>query len=198
MTARWVRYQRPAQRFFFGDVQGGLGRLLVAMGGASEVGWGQMVAFGTISLGVGHILAGRIGKGIKILESAIAAYDARGEVIYATATGLPLAGISLEMLTNPAKPPLSIILRNFGWVLRVKFFGVRRIEALLDQASRDPHLHEHGATRTDQHEHGPPAQIQAGTRARTAISRESEGSGTASSAATDLVTKIDAALAELR
>ena len=115
--------------------------MLEAIGVASQTGWGQMVAFGTISVGVGHVLAGRIGKGIGVLESAIAAYDARGEIVYATFYKIALAKL-LEMLTSRAKPPLSVILRNFGMVLRVKFFGVRRIEALLEQTGRAPHLHE--------------------------------------------------------
>jgi hypothetical protein len=51
------------------------------------------------------------------------------------------------MLTSRAKPPLSVILRNIGWVLRIKFSGVRRTEALLEQAGRAPHLDEHGTGR---------------------------------------------------
>ena len=47
-----------------------------------------MVAFGTISVGIGYVLAGRISKGIQLLESAITTYDARGEVI-ATYTRIP-------------------------------------------------------------------------------------------------------------
>jgi class 3 adenylate cyclase/tetratricopeptide (TPR) repeat protein len=128
---------KASAEIHLGD-QGALVRLLEAIGVASETGWGQMVAFGTISVGVGHVLAGRIGKGIRLLESAIAAYDARGEGLYAKSTKLPLAEIYLEMLTSRARPPLSIVLRNLGMVLRVKFFGVRRIEALLEQAGRSP------------------------------------------------------------
>ena len=66
---------KASAEIFLGDVQGGLGRLLVVMDGASEVGWGQMIAFETVSVGVGNVLAGRIGRGIRILEGAIAAYD---------------------------------------------------------------------------------------------------------------------------
>src|ERR1700720_3092624 len=110
---------KASAEIFLGD-QGALVRLLEAIGVASETGWGQMVAFGTISVGVGHVLAGRIGKGIRLLESAIAAYDARGERLYAKSTKLPLAEIYLEMLTSRARPPLSIVLRNLGMVLRVK------------------------------------------------------------------------------
>jgi hypothetical protein len=188
---------KASAEILLGDVQGGLGRLLVAMGGASEVGWGQMIAFGTISVGVGHVRAGRIGRGIRILESAIAAYDARGEVFYATATRLPLARIYLEMLTSPAKPPLSVILRNLGWVLRVKFSGVRRIEALLEQAGRDPHLHEQGAMR---------ARINMSLGLLHKFKREPElarkflekaRAPAQHHGATGLVTEIDTALAEL-
>ena len=132
---------KAGAEIFLGD-QGGLARLLAAIGVASETGWGQMVAFGTISVGVGHVLAGRIAKGIRLLESAIAGYDARGERFYANSTKLPLAEIYLKMLTSRARPPLSVILRNLGIVLRVKFFGVRRIQALLEQAGRSPHQSE--------------------------------------------------------
>jgi hypothetical protein len=156
-----------------------------------------MVAFGTISVGAGHVLAGRVGKGIGLLESAIADYDERGEILYATLTKLPLAQIYLEMLTSRVKPPLSVILRNIGWVLRIKFFGVRRIEALLEQAGRAPHLDESGAIRARINMYiGLLRKLQKKTdlarqfleKARAPAERHG---------ATLLVTKIDAALAEL-
>jgi class 3 adenylate cyclase/tetratricopeptide (TPR) repeat protein len=138
---------KASAEIFLGDVQGGLVRLLEAVNVASETSWGQAVAFGTISVGVGHVLAGRIGRGIGLLESAITAYDGRGDILYATLTRIPLAEIYLEMLTSRARPPVSVILRNLRMVLRVKFSGVRRIKALLEQAGRAPHLHECGASR---------------------------------------------------
>ena len=82
-----------------------------------------------------------------MLENAISAYDARGEILYATIYKFSLAEIYLEMLTSRARPPISAIVRNLGMIFRVKFFGVRRTEALLEQASRAPHLHECGSTR---------------------------------------------------
>jgi hypothetical protein len=188
---------KASAEIFLGDVQGGLGRLLAAMDGASEVGWDQMVAFGTVSVGVGHILGGRIGRGIRILESAIAAYDVRGEVIYATATRIPLAGIYLEMLTSPTKPPLSVIVRNLGWILRVKFSGVRRIETLLEQVGRAPHLHEQGVMRArinmiigllHKFKNEPELARRFLEKARAPAQHHG---------ATELVTKIDAALAKL-
>jgi hypothetical protein len=188
---------KASAEIFLGDVQGGLVRLLEAIGVASEIGWGQMVAFGTVSVGVGHVLAGRIGRGIRLLEGVIAAYDARGEIVYANSTKIALAEIYLEMLTSRARPPLSVILRNLGMVLRVKFSGLRRIEALLEQAGRSPHLHECGAIRASINmkigllhklKKEPDLARQFLEKARAPA--EHHG-------ATVLVTKIDAALAEL-
>ena len=138
---------KASAEIFLGDVEGSLARLLEAINIASQTGWGQMVAFGTISVGVGHVLAGRIGRGIGVLESAIAAYDAHGEIVYATFYKIALAQVYLEMLTSRERPPLSVIRRNLGMVLRVKFFGLRRVEALLQLAGRASHLHEFGTTR---------------------------------------------------
>jgi tetratricopeptide (TPR) repeat protein len=172
---------KAGAEIFLDDVEGALVRLLEAVGVASQTGWGQMVAFGTISVGAGHVLAGRVGKGIGLLESAIGAYDARGEILYATFTKIALAQIYLEMLTSRAKPPLSVILRNIGWVLRIKFSGVRRTEALLEQAGRAPPPgRARHRPRTHQYVHWAPAQAQEGAGPRKAISREGEGTGRAS------------------
>ena len=189
---------KASAEIFLGDVQGGLVRLLEAVDVASETGWGQMVAFGTISVGVGYVLAGRIGEGIRLLENAITAYDARGDILYATFTKVAVAEIYLEMLTSRARPPLSVIVRNLGMVLRVKFSGVRRVEALLEQAGQAPHLHECGTSRArinmnigllHKLKKEPDLARQFLEKAR----EPAEHHG-----ATLLVTKIDAALAELR
>jgi hypothetical protein len=103
-----------------------------------------MVSFGTNFVGIGYVLAGRISEGIQLLENAITTYDARGEDLVATFTKNSLAEIYLEMLTSRAGPPLSVILKNVVMILRVKFLGKRRIEVLLEQAARNPHLDERG------------------------------------------------------
>jgi hypothetical protein len=138
---------RASARILLGHVHEGLVDLLEATGSASETGHGQMVAFGTIFVGMGYVLAGRINEGIQLLESAITTYDARAEDLIATYTKNSLAEIYLEMLTSRARPPLSVILKNAAMILRVKLMGMRRIEVLLDQAARNPHLDERGVTR---------------------------------------------------
>ena len=138
---------RASALILLGHVHEGLVDLLEATDSASETGHGQMVAFGTIFVGIGYVLAGRISEGIQLLESAITTYDARGEDLIATYTKNSLAEIYLEMLTSRARPPLSVILKNVVMILRVKFIGMRRIEVLLEQAARNPHLDERGVIR---------------------------------------------------
>jgi tetratricopeptide (TPR) repeat protein len=121
---------KASAEIFLGDVEGSLVRLLEAISIASQTGWRQMVAFGTLAAGIAHVLAGRIDRGIRLLENAISAYDARGEILYATVYKFSLAEIYLEMLTSRARPPISAIVKNLGMIFRVKFSGVRRTEAL--------------------------------------------------------------------
>ena len=68
-----------------------------------------MVAFATMFIGPGYVLAGSIGKGIRLLENSIAGYDERGDLLYATFTRLSLSQIYIEMLTSRARPPVSVI-----------------------------------------------------------------------------------------
>ena len=188
---------KASAEIFLGDVQGGFVRLLEAISIASETGWGQMVAFGTLSAGIAHVLAGRIDRGIRLLENAISAYDARGEILYATIYKFSLAEIYLEMLTSRARPPISAIVKNLGMIFRVKFSGVRRTEALLEQASRAPHLHECGSTRARINmDFGLLRKLQKKPDLARQFLEKARAPAEAHGA-TLLVTKIDAALAEL-
>jgi len=138
---------KASAEIFVGDVQERVVDLLEAIRAASDAGWELMVIFGATFAGVGHVLSGRISVGTQLLESAVKTYDARGADLPATFNKIPLAEIYLEMLTSRARPPLSVILRNLGTILRIKLFGMRRIKVLLEQAARAPHLDERGVTR---------------------------------------------------
>jgi class 3 adenylate cyclase len=138
---------KASAEIFVGDVQERVVDLLEAIRAASDAGWELMVVFGATFAGVGHVLSGRISVGTQLLESAVKTYDARGADLPATFNKIPLAEIYLEMLTSRARPPLSVILRNLGTILRIKLFGMRRIKVLLEQAARAPHLDERGVTR---------------------------------------------------
>lgn len=105
--------------------------------------------------------------------------------------------IYLEMSTRRAAPSLCVLLSNLGVIPRVKLSGARRVEALLEQAGRAPHLDERGTIR---------AGIDTGTGLLRKISKEPElarqflekaRARAELQGATRVVTKIDAALAEL-
>ena len=138
---------KASAEIFLGDVDGGLVRLLDATSVASKAGWDTIVAFATMFIGPGYVLAGRIGKGIRLLENSVAGYDERGDLLYATFTRLSLSQIYIEMPTSRARPPVSVILRNLGMVLSVQLSGVRRVEVLLEQIGRAPIPDERGAVR---------------------------------------------------
>jgi class 3 adenylate cyclase len=137
---------KASAEIFVGNVREGLVDLLKAIRAASEAGWELMVVFGATFAGVGHVLAGRISQGVQLLENAVATYDARNAALPATFNRIPLAEIYLQMLASRVRPSLSVILRNLGTILRIKFLGMRRIEVLLEQAARAPHLDERGVT----------------------------------------------------
>jgi class 3 adenylate cyclase/tetratricopeptide (TPR) repeat protein len=136
---------KASAEIFLGDVQGGLVRLLEATNVAAEAEWDTIVAFATMFIGPGYVLAGRISEGIRLLKSSIATYDQRRDFLYATFTRLSLAQIYVEMLTNRAKPPLAVILKNLGTVLGVMLLGARRAEALLEQIGAAAIIDERGA-----------------------------------------------------
>jgi tetratricopeptide (TPR) repeat protein len=189
---------KASAEIYLGDVEGALVRLLEAMSAALKAGSPLIAATGISSVGVGHVLAGRIGRGIGLLESVIAASDARGEILRAHFARITLAQIYLEMLTSRTKPPPSVTLRNIGLVLRIKFSGVRRVEALLEQAGRAPYWHQRGSAR---------ARINMSIGLLHKLKKEPDlarqflekaRSPAEHNGATLLVAKIDAALAELQ
>jgi tetratricopeptide (TPR) repeat protein len=197
LERRMSAITKAGAEILLGNVEHGLAGLLEAIGVASESGWGQIIDYGTNFVGVGHVLAGRVDKGIRLLESAIAAFDARGHIANATITRIILAEIYLEMLTSRATPALSVILRNISVILRIKLSGKRRIKVLLEQAGRAPHLDERGTIR---------ARVDANMGLLHKINKEPQlarqflekARATAElQGATHLVAQIDAVLAEL-
>jgi tetratricopeptide (TPR) repeat protein len=99
------------------------------------------------ALAVGLVLSGRVGEGIKFLESAIAARDADGFRSMAAWNRITLAEIYLEILTARERPPMSIMVKNLWTLLASMLFGARRAEALLEKAAAHEQLHERGAFR---------------------------------------------------
>jgi hypothetical protein len=148
--------------------------------------------------GVAFVLAGKINKRIRLLESAIEAADARGDRNFASWNRLILADVYLEMLASRTMPPLSVILKNLNAIVSLRMSGARRIKALLEQAGNNPQVDERGTIRAHINMNiGLVHKIEkAPDRARQFLAKargpaELQG-------ATLMVAKIDSALAELQ
>jgi hypothetical protein len=181
-----------------GDAEHGLDHLVEAIGVASESGWRAVVDYGITFVGVGHVLLGEVDKGIRVIESAIAEFDARGHIFAAMMARVILAEVYLAMLTSRAALPLFVTLKNLGVILRVKFSGVRRIKALLERAARAPQGDERGVIRARMHKdmgllHKFKKEPDLAREFLEKARAPAELQGAAS-----LVAEIDAALAELR
>jgi tetratricopeptide (TPR) repeat protein len=84
---------------------------------------------------VGLVLSGRMREGIRLLERAIAARDASGDLANAALCRGTLAEIYLEILSGERKVPLRMIMRNFDIILAAKLFGARYTRP---RSTRDP------------------------------------------------------------
>src|SRR5262249_17974666 len=148
--------------------------------------------------GVGLVLSGRVSEGIGLLERAIAARDAEGFRAMAVFNRITLAEIYLEILTARKRPPMRIIVRNFRALVGAMMFGARRADELLKKAGQKRQGTEQGAlqARTKMDLGLLLKQKKQPRRARDFLEKarlpaELQG-------ATSLLSKIDAALAELR
>ena len=97
--------------------------------------------------GVGMVISGRISEGLRLIESSIEGADAAGNSGCGFWNRIFLAEVYIEMLTSRQRPPLRIVLRNLGAIIRVKLFGKNRARALLERAGGFQLLHERGAIR---------------------------------------------------
>jgi hypothetical protein len=136
-------------------------------------------------------------EGIRLINRAIEDADAAEDFGVRFWNRIVLAEIYLELLTSPQMPPLGTVLKNLGTIIGAKLFGKARAQALLEQASRFEHLHEHGVFRAR-------INMDLGLlykiKGQCSLAREllEKARGPAEQqGATVLVNKIDSALAEL-
>jgi hypothetical protein len=93
------------------------------------------------------VLTGRLKEGIALLERTIDASDKDGDRGNAWWSRIFLAEIYIEILASRQQVALSVVLKNFGTILRAKLFGARLARELLEDASQEPQLHELGTLR---------------------------------------------------
>jgi class 3 adenylate cyclase/tetratricopeptide (TPR) repeat protein len=101
----------------------------------------------TASIAAAYVLTGRLKEGIALLERTIDASDKDGDRGNACWSRIFLAEIYIEILASRQQVALSVVLKNFGTILRAKLFGARLARELLEDASQEPQLHELGTLR---------------------------------------------------
>jgi hypothetical protein len=138
---------KASAEIFLGQVEDGVSRLLELHREVKQSGWFYLASLMVGAVGIGLVLAGRIADGIRTLEGGISAADASGDRTMATWNRLFLAEVYLEMLGSDKLPPLPIMIKNVGAILRAKIAGTRRITILLEEAGRHPQLSDRGIIR---------------------------------------------------
>ncbi len=123
---------------------GALPRLEQRRDWAIENGWIYSASGLDIVIGLMLAASGKLKKGVRRLEQAIAEGDSSGDVYVATWNRIALAEVYLSVLVPTGKAPLGFILKNFGAIVSARLFGARRASALLDQATANKQLDERG------------------------------------------------------
>ena len=114
----------------------------------AEHGWEMFCAGPDLMLGVAHVVNGRIGDGLALIEAGIARNEAQGFRASADWGRLYLCEIYLTILTGEGGASAGVLLRNFGALSKVFLHGRRRIAELIDRvrssAQFDPDGHNMG------------------------------------------------------
>jgi len=109
-----------------------------------ELNWRYELILLDSAFGVLAVLNGNLGKGIRIIQSAIA--RARRDR-WRTAEDwakLFLCEVYLEVLFPKTRPPLNLILKNIPILLKISFVGSSSIEALVSQVRNNPQFDRSG------------------------------------------------------
>lgn len=106
--------------------------------------WTMMGAGPDCIYGVALVMRGRIGEGLRHIETVIARREAEGSKPFANWARLFLCEVYLAILSGEGDAPPSVLLRNAGAIARVMLFGAARIRALVDEVRADPRFDPEG------------------------------------------------------
>src|SRR6185437_15626774 len=95
-------------------------------------------------LGVGTVLEGDIGGGVREIEAAIVARENEGYRTAADWYRIMLCDVYLEILTGKEKPPFKVLLRNLRTLFRLMFTAAAQVEKLAGEVRMNQHFHPNG------------------------------------------------------
>jgi class 3 adenylate cyclase len=147
--------------------------------------------------GIALVLDGRIAKGIRFIKNAIAAREREGYQSVADWYRLFLCDVYLEIIAGKEKPSISVLLKNIPILLQASLVASSRIKTLVAQFRENPHFDPSG-------QHFGRMEMVLGLLAKAkrkrglAVQHLTEAHRiTVQFGASPMLTKIDAALAEL-
>lgn len=95
-------------------------------------------------LGVALALSGRIDKGLRHFEQAIARREKEGYRAAADWCRMFLCEVYLEILSGKGEASLGLLLRNFRSIMWVFMFGAKRMIALIEKVQANPQFDRQG------------------------------------------------------
>jgi class 3 adenylate cyclase/tetratricopeptide (TPR) repeat protein len=109
-----------------------------------ELNWRYELILLDPAFGVLAVLNGKIGRGIRIIESAIATARRDGWRAAEDWAKLFLCEVYLEVMFPKDKAPLSLLLRNIPTLIKILFVGRSSIESLVSQVRSNPQFDVNG------------------------------------------------------
>jgi class 3 adenylate cyclase/tetratricopeptide (TPR) repeat protein len=109
-----------------------------------ELNWRYELILLNPAFGVLAVLNGKIGTGIRIIESVIATAHRDGWRAAEDWAKLFLCEVYLEVMFPKDKPPLSLLLKNIPILIKILFGGRSSIESLVSQVRSNPQFDVNG------------------------------------------------------
>jgi tetratricopeptide (TPR) repeat protein len=109
-----------------------------------ELNWRYELTLLNPALGILAVLNGKIGRGIRIIESGIATAHRAGWRAAEDWAKLILCEVYLEVMFSKDKPPLSLLLKNIPMLAKILFVGRSTIESLVSEVRSNPQFDVNG------------------------------------------------------
>ena len=109
-----------------------------------ELNWRYELILTEPAFGILSILRGKIARGIRIIESEIAAARLDGWRVAEDWAKLFLCEVYLEVMFPKEKPSLSLLLKNIPILIKISFVGRSSIESLVSQIRSNPQFDLNG------------------------------------------------------
>jgi hypothetical protein len=109
-----------------------------------KLNWRYQLILTEPAFGILAVLNGRLGKGVRIIESVIMTARRDGWRVAEDWAKMFLCAVYLEIMFPKEKPPLSLLLKNIPMLIKILFVGRSSIESLVSQVRSNPQFDPNG------------------------------------------------------